>query len=150
MWITVFSVFLGCAAFLPVAQAWEDRQQTKVTFSQPVEIPGQVLPAGTYWFVVTGDTFNGDFVRIYGADRTTVIATELTVATERSKPADGILLTFAERQSSEPEALLKWFYPGETVGHEFQYRKPEEEELAQDKQRVVEASSMNTQSRAGL
>jgi hypothetical protein len=69
-WTVVFGAMLGCTALLPVAQAGEDSQQTKVTFSQPVEIPGQVLPAGTYWFVVTGDTFNRDFVRVYSADQT--------------------------------------------------------------------------------
>ena len=32
---------------LSKADTWD--QLTKVTFSGPVEIPGQVLPAGTYW-----------------------------------------------------------------------------------------------------
>jgi hypothetical protein len=32
---------------LPAARADHSNQATKVTFSQPVQIPGRVLPAGT-------------------------------------------------------------------------------------------------------
>ena len=43
----VFTAVAGCILLPPVAQASEGTHATKVTFSQPVEIPGQVLPAGT-------------------------------------------------------------------------------------------------------
>ena len=137
VWSVVLSVVVGCAVFLPLAGATDESQQTKVTFNQSVEIPGQVLPAGTYWLVVTGDPFSRDLVRIYSDDRRTVYATILTVETQRPRPADGTVFTFAERESSKPEALLKWFYPGETIGHEFLYQKQEERELGQDKQQTV-------------
>ena len=150
VWSVIVSIVVGCAVLLPVAEANEEDQQTIVTFNQPVEIPGQVLPAGTYWFVVTGDIFSRDFVRIYSADRKTVYATELTVETQRHRPANAILFTFAERKSSKPEALLNWFFPGETVGHQFQYHKQEAKELAQDKQREVVVPSTNTQMHAGF
>jgi len=80
----------------------------------------------------------------------TVYATELTVETQRPRPANAILFTFAERKSSKPEALLNWFFPGETVGHQFQYHKQEAKELAQDKQREVVVPSTNTQMHAGF
>jgi len=119
MWSVVLSVVVGCAVFLPLAGATDESQQTKVTFNQSVEIPGQVLPAGTYWLVVTGDPFSRDLVRIYSDDRRTVYATILTVETQRPRPADGTVFTFAERESSKPEALLNWFHPGETIGRQF-------------------------------
>ena len=150
MWNVIVTVVVGCAVLLPFAQATEESQQTEVTFNQPVEIPGQVLPAGTYWFVVTGDIFSHDFVRIYSADRKTVYATKLTVETLRRRPADGILFTFAEQKSSKPDVLLNWFFPGETIGHQFQYQKPEEKELAQDKQREVVVPSTSAPMRTGF
>jgi hypothetical protein len=150
MWSVVLSIVVGCAVLLPLAEATDDSQQTEVTFNQPVEIPGRVLPAGTYWFVLTGDTFSRDFVRIYSADRQTVYATILTVETQRPKPADGISFTFAERESSKPDVLLNWYYPGETIGHQFQYKKPEEKELAQGKQREVVVPSTSFPMRAGF
>ena len=150
MWHVVLSIVVGCAVLLPLAEARDEGQQTEVTFNQPVEIPGQLLPAGTYWFVVTGDTFSRDFVRIYSADRKTVYATKLTVQTQRSRPVDGILFTFAERKSSKPDVLLNWFFPGETIGHQFQYHQQEEKELARDNRREVVVPSTSSQMRAGF
>ena len=135
LWSVVFSVVFTCMTLLAHARASEQDQQTKVTFDQPVEIPGRVLPAGTYWFL--RDTSNINVVRVYSLDWKTLYATELTVDTEVLKPADDTTFTFAERESSQPEALLKWFYPGTTIGHEFLYHKQEEKELSQDKQQTV-------------
>jgi hypothetical protein len=121
----------------PAAHADQANQETKVTFSQPVQIPGRVLPAGTYVFVLP-DEINDHFqVRIFNADRTMLIATLLTVDAERSKPADNTVFGFAERGSAQPEAIVTWFYPGETSGHEFLYPKQVEKELASAKQVTV-------------
>jgi hypothetical protein len=38
-----------------------------------------------------------------------------------------------------PEALVTWFYPGETTGHESLYPKQVEKEPAKDKQDTVDA-----------
>jgi hypothetical protein len=55
---------------LPAARADQSNQATKVTFSQPVQILGRVLPAGTYWFELPEDINEHYLVRIYRADRT--------------------------------------------------------------------------------
>ncbi len=45
----VFTVGLALAfLMLPVTRASEEDQATKLTFSESVQIPGRVLPAGTY------------------------------------------------------------------------------------------------------
>jgi len=134
--IVLSVVFVGTLT-VPLASASEANQWTKVTFYEAVEIPGQVLPAGTYWFVLAGDDYNRSLVRIYSSDRSKVYATEFTVNEQHSKAANGTAMTFAERNSSQPQALLEWRFPGETVGHQFQYRQPEQRELAQDQQRTV-------------
>ena len=46
---------LAVLVALPAARADQSNQATKVTFSQPVQIPGRVLPAGTYWFELPED-----------------------------------------------------------------------------------------------
>lgn len=135
----LFSVFFGlvvpCIVLLPLAQASQDNEQTKVTIDRSVEIPGSVLQAGSYWFV--RDTDNLDVVRIFSLDWKTLYATEMTVAAERPKPIDHTTFTLAERRSSNPEALVKWFYPGQTIGHEFVYPKEEEREIAHDRQQTI-------------
>lgn len=140
----VFGAIVTCSTFLSVARASEVNQSTKITFDQPVEIPGQVLPAGTYWFVLAADDFNRDIVHIFSADWKTLYATEMTANSERSKPANDTTLTLAERESSGTQALVNWFYPGETIGHEFLYSGQEAKELARDKRLTVVATQMSS------
>lgn len=124
---------LAFVAVLPVLRADEWNQATKFTFSQPVQIPGRVLPAGTYVFEMVKN-FNHEIVRISNADRTNVIALIPAIPTQQrglsGKPA--IILT--ERRESQPEAIIAWTYPGRLEGHEFLYPKRVESELAKAKQ----------------
>jgi hypothetical protein len=149
MWSFVFIFVVGAAVFLPIAQATEANEEIMVTFNQPVEIPGQVLAAGTYKFVLVGDPFSRSLVRIYSADGKKAYATLDTIATERQAPTLDVTVTFAERSSSQPEALLNWFYPGSTTGHELTYSKSKQKELAQYQRQVVVAGSLDTSSHSG-
>jgi hypothetical protein len=135
LWIVAFAVVFGCTTYVQLARAGEENEKTKVTVDQPIEIPGCVLPAGSYWFV--RDTNNLDVVRIFSLDWRTLYATEMTVTADRPKPVDNTAFTLAEREPSRPAALVKWFYPGRTIGHEFLYSKQEEKELAKDRQQTV-------------
>jgi hypothetical protein len=147
LWCVMLSFVVSVAVFLPQARAGESDQLTKVTFNQPVQIPGQVLPAGTYWFMLTGDSFNRSIVRIESLDWKTVYATQATIPTTRREPAEESIFTVAERPASQPEALLKWFYPGETMGHEFAYSRAQEREFARDQQKTV---TNGPETRAGI
>jgi Protein of unknown function (DUF2911) len=120
----VFAIGLGLflwASILPRSWADEWNQATKITFSAPVEIPGAVLAAGTYYFTLLNDDADRNIVQIWNADRTKLIATELTVANERLKPTGKTVIKFSERPVDTPEALRAWFYPGDNYGHEFVY-----------------------------
>jgi hypothetical protein len=124
---------LAVVIVLPVAHADQGDQATRVTFSQPVQIPGRVLPAGTYVFVLPDEANDHFQVRIFNADRSMLVATLFTISTERSKPTDNTVFGFAGRGSAQPEAIVTWFYPGETTGHEFVYPKQMQQELASAK-----------------
>jgi hypothetical protein len=134
--VTILFVLAGLVV-APAAHADQSNQETKVTFSQPVQIPGRVLPAGTYVFVLPGEANDHFQVRIFNADRTMLYATLFTVSAERSTPTDNTVFGFAERGSAQPEAIVTWFYPGETTGHEFLYPKQVEKELASAKQVTI-------------
>jgi hypothetical protein len=128
---------LAVLIVLPVAHADQGNQETRVTFSQPVQIPGRVLPAGTYVFVLPEEIDDHFEVRIFNADRTMLYATLLTIGAERSKSTDNTVFGLAERGTAQPEAIVTWFYPGETTGHEFLYPKPMRQELASAKQVTI-------------
>ena len=137
----ILAVALALASIitLPSARADEWDQATKITFSQPVQIPGRVLPAGTYWFVLFDSSSDRNTVQVFSADRSMLYGTFHTVATESATIPDNTAITFAERQQTQPETIVSWFYPGEATGHEFLYPKQEERELAQAKQHTVVA-----------
>jgi hypothetical protein len=133
--IIAFALFFELAA-----HADEENEASKLTFSQAVQIPGQVLPAGTYLFKLVNTGSDQHMVQILNADGNTVYATLQTNATERPEATDDTVLAFVEQGAGKPDVLLKWFYPGRLTGNEFVYSKQTEKVLAQDKLQTVEAN----------
>ena len=136
-------LLLAFTIILPVARADEFNQASKITFNHPVQIPGRVLPAGTYWFVLADDFANRNIVQIFNSDRSTLDATVFTNSTESLTTTDNTVITFAERGPMQPEAILSWSYPGRTSGHQFVYSNKEAQELAQVKHRTIVAKAQN-------
>jgi Protein of unknown function (DUF2911) len=124
-------------------------QATQMTFSQPVQISGQVLPAGTYWFLLANINEQQDVVQIYNSDRSKLYATLETASIERQQATGHTVVKLAQQESSKPDALVAWFYPGETTGHEFLYSKGQEKQLAQDSQQTVVATPSSNNASAG-
>jgi hypothetical protein len=77
------ALLLAFLIVLPAAREDEANQATKVTFDQPVQIPGRALPAGAYWFILPEDVTEHCGVRIFNPDRTTLYATLFTINAER-------------------------------------------------------------------
>jgi hypothetical protein len=124
-------------AVLPAVRADEWNQATKFTFSQPVQIPGHILPAGTYMFEMV-DGFNHEIVRISNEDRTNVIALIQAIPTQRQGLFGNAAIILAEQRESQPEAIIAWSYRGRLEGHHFVYPKQVQSELAKVKrERIV-------------
>jgi hypothetical protein len=128
---------LALAALLPSAQADDWVQKTKLTFDHPIEIPGAVLPAGTYWFALQDGQFDHNLVRIFSADRSKIEATVWTAPIYLQQSIDKTEIEFAECPHQKPEALLKWFVPGRLTGHRFLYSPTHEQEFARDAKQDV-------------
>lgn len=139
--LVTIALLIASAVALPAARADEANQAIKVTFDQAVQIPGRVLPAGTYWFMLPEEITDHYIVRIYSSDHKVFLASVLTTSAERLEPTDGIAFTLAKRGSGEPQAIVSWFYPGRLDGHEFVYSKQVEKELAKNKQVTVMAGN---------
>ncbi len=121
---------------MPSARASENDQATKLTFGQSVQIPGRVLTAGSYWFVVD-PTPGSKTVRICSSDRSTLYVTLQTASAEHLEAVDKTEITFADGGTMQPEAIVTWFYPGRAIGHQFIYSKQLGNEVARNKQRTV-------------
>ena len=134
--ITISLLLLG-VALAPSVRADESDKKTVMTFSEPVQVPGVVLPAGTYVFKLADTQGDRNIVQIFNADETQLFATILAIPDYRSTPTDKTMVTFGERPSNQPEALQSWFYPGDNYGQEFVYPKQKATELAQANQQSV-------------
>jgi len=115
-------------------------KKTILTFSGPVEIPGHVLPAGTYTFKLADLMGDRHIVQVFNADGSKIIATFMTVPDYRLKASDETVIRFREMPRGQPEAIRAWFYPGNTVGDEFVYPKHRAMQLAKATKAVVPAT----------
>jgi hypothetical protein len=126
-------IALACSMFSAPLSAQEWNKKTSVTFSAPVEIPGngaQVLPAGTYIFKLLDSLSNRNVVQVLSRDELRVYATILTIPNYRLRATDKTVITFGERAAGDPQAIRAWFYPGDNWGQEFVYPKKKAVELA--------------------
>ena len=114
-----FLMLLGIF-FVPKGRADMSNKKTIVTVNQSIQVPGKVLPAGTYVFKLLNSD-DTTLVSIFNADETHLIATIQGISDSRAEVSDKTVLQFEERSSGQPEALKAWFYPGEDSGVEFVY-----------------------------
>jgi hypothetical protein len=119
--VLALCTLLLCATLGPGGRADTWNKKTIVTFSEAVEIPGQVLPAGTYVFKLADFISDRHCVQIWNGDESQILATIFAVPSERLETTDRSMFEFEERRGDSPMALKYWFYPGDSVGQEFTY-----------------------------
>lgn len=134
--ITLTLLLFG-ALLVSSARADEFDKKTVFTFSEPIQVPGTVLPAGTYVFKLADTAGDRNVVQIFNADETQLITTILAIPDSTDFPSEKTIITFDERPSGEPEAIKSWFYPGDSYGQEFVYPKQKAVQLAQANNNTV-------------
>lgn len=124
--------YMTCAmvalALNAAAQTGPRNQDTYFTFSQAVELPNKTLPAGTYFFQLMDSDSNRHIVKVMSQDRKELFATLMAVPFySNDRPSDEPQVRFMETPataangSAGTNAVKIWFYPGNSVGHEFIY-----------------------------
>lgn len=113
------AILAACLA--PAAHADEWTKLTYFTFSAPVEMPGMVLPAGSYKFELADPDSTRRVVRISEKEGGKIHGIFLSIPDQKLEPSDKPIVMFRETPAGAPEAVKAWFYPGETTGYEFVY-----------------------------
>lgn len=137
---TMLLVALGALAVLPGARADQWDQRTVFTFNVPVEVPGQVLPAGTYVFKLAPSQSDRNIVQVFNKEENHLFDTFLAIPDYRLKASSKPIITFDERPAGSPVAVKAWFYPGNNTGHAFVYPKTEAVALAKANNTPVPAT----------
>lgn len=121
--ITFLATALAGVLTVPTLSADPVYKLTEVTFAQPVEIPGMVLPAGTYVLKLLDPYMDQDIVRFYNPKMDHMYAMVFAVRAFRLEATNRPLVTLEERAHGAPPAIKKWFASGENWGEEFVYGK---------------------------
>lgn len=133
---TTLTLALALGALTSI-QASEMNQTTVFTFSNPVALPGTVLPAGTYVFKVLNSSSDRNIVQVFNKEENHIFGTFLAIPDYRLNPTSDTVILFEERPAGSPEAIKEWFYPGRNYGHEFVYPKQKAIALAEANQTPV-------------
>jgi len=94
-----------------------------MTVSEPIQVPNQVLPAGTYVIKLLNSQSDRHIVQIFNADENHLFTTILAIPNYRIQPTGKTVFSFWETPPGQPKALRAWFYPGDNFGQEFAYPK---------------------------
>ena len=137
-----FLVGLTVIVLLPTVKADLWNQKTVFTFSGPVEIPGQTLPAGTYVFKLANSHSSRHIVQVFNKEENHIFGTFLAIPHYQHRPSDKPIIKFDERAADSPQAIKAWVFPGHNYGHEFVY--PKNEALALAKANNVPVPAMPT------
>ncbi|MGE3957771.1 MAG: hypothetical protein AB7H96_13710 [Vicinamibacterales bacterium] len=110
------------------ADTWSE--QTRLTFSEPVMIPGHTLEPGTYVFRIADVTSARHVFRVRSETDNRVVASIQAIPMKRAESTNDIVLKFAPTSGHEAPALKGFFYPGRLYGHEFVYPDDEARQIA--------------------
>src|SRR5947208_17033118 len=83
--LALLSLVVALVTFVAAPSAMADGgdKETVVTFSSPVEVPGQVLLPGTYVFKLADSQSDRGIVQIFSEDHSRLLATILAVHDDR-------------------------------------------------------------------
>ncbi len=135
-------ILLVTAGMSPFARTDEMSELTKMTFQHRVQLPGLVLPPGSYYFTRIDDGNDSDvnLIRVFSSDKKQLDIILQTVSVEREHPRGRTALTFAERPDGRPPVLIDWFYPGSLEGHQFLYSARREGQIENSERITVLAN----------
>jgi hypothetical protein len=119
----IFAAAVGMVAVAPRAGADQWNKLTYITISEPVEVPGAVLPPGRYVFKLVDSQSDRHIVTVQNDRQNHTYATILAVPDYRTVPTGKTVFTFRETPAGQPKAVREWFYPGDNFGQEFVYHK---------------------------
>ncbi len=119
----ILSSLTACAMLLttPIVKADTFDERTVVTFSGAVQIPGQVLPAGTYVFKLSPIPLERDTVQIFNKKENRIIATLNTVPVWLQRRSGDAAVTLTEAADGGAPAVRDFFFEGTVRGHKFVY-----------------------------
>ena len=95
-------------------------QKAFVTFDRPVEVPGKVLPPGTYVFKSLD---NNELVQVFSGDEKQLYTTVVVIPTDRPAQTENLdsFVQLNQTRAGAPQEVGGFFLPGRATGFQFVY-----------------------------
>jgi hypothetical protein len=110
---------MGTAA----ADQWD--KKTVITTDEVMQLPNMMLQPGTYVIKLADSESNRHIVQFFDKDEKHLLTTVLAIPNQRLRLTGKSVFAFWEVPAGQPKALRAWFYPGDSFGQEFAYRRQE-------------------------
>ncbi|MGE3958719.1 MAG: hypothetical protein AB7H96_18545 [Vicinamibacterales bacterium] len=118
---TVAALTLVVGLAQPSQASTTHDNRTYFTFSQPVAVPGAVLPAGEYIFRLANPDSGRSIVQVLNRETGEVHGLFFTQHAERATIANDPEVSLGEAPAGMTPSISAWWYPGSTSGREFVY-----------------------------
>ena len=118
--LAAIALFVGFSADRAEASMTHDNR-TYFSFSQPVAIPGAVLPAGDYVFRLADPDSGRGIVQVLNLETGEAHGMFFTVPADRATVAEEPEITLGEAPEGMTRSIATWWYPGTTNGRTFLY-----------------------------
>jgi hypothetical protein len=122
-----FGFALLGSVFVPRARADQDNQEIHFTINAPVEIPGEVLGAGSYDLKLNGD--GSTVAGLWNVQGTKFYGFFDTIPVDRTHRGN-LRIDLSGSGKSAPKRLADWFYSGDRQGNELLYPAVKNVEVA--------------------
>lgn len=119
--LLAMATILVLAGSLPAAQADTNGKKITLEFKSATQIPGQVLPPGSYVFEAAGTQAGWNVVKIYNQDGSSQITTLLAYQNPQLKNT-GEPILFYSRHAGIPYPVMEgWFFEGDSAAQQWAY-----------------------------
>jgi hypothetical protein len=118
--VAVFGVSFVAGVGSPLKAETMSGNQAVVTFDHPVEVPGRVLPSGSYVFKTMD---NDELIQVFSADQKHLFATVAVIPTDRpiQDTANDSFVQLNKTRADAPQEVEGFFFAGRTTGYQLVY-----------------------------
>src|ERR1700736_3206982 len=102
-YVSIVAMAAALAVSVTIVRAGTWDKKTTVRFSQPVEVPGQVLPPGIYVIKLADFDSDRHWVEFMNTRENHIYATAATIPVLRVEPTERTEIVFYEARAGHPE-----------------------------------------------
>ncbi len=126
------------------AEAQTANYRTYFTFSAPVTLPGQTLPAGKYIFRLADPDGSRKVINVLSGDGRRSLAMLHSIPNQATKPPKDAEIRFMETDAQVPPPIKTWWYAGKAIGYEFIYPREQAVQLAKSTKDPILTTAKDT------